>query len=343
MLTDAEVIKLRDHFDTTKRPLFFYHDDPDGLASYIMSQHYCNEGRGVVVKAHPLIGINWLPKVQEVEPDKVFILDIAQVDQEFIDACPVPIVWVDHHDPQKRDNVAYFNPRVTSGKNVPTPALIWQVTQKDLWLATLGCIGDWYLPPFADEFRKEYPDLLPKNIKTVEQALFDSPLTELIRLFSFILKGPTSEVNKNVRVLSKVEGPEELLKQSTSRGKLLWRAYEHINESYKAMINDAFAKIDPHDKLVKYIYNDDRLSLTKDLANELLYRCGKVVVLGRERFGEVRCSLRSPAGINLKAALEKALVGIQGYGGGHENACGAAIKVEDFPRFLENLRAALKL
>jgi len=295
------------------------------------------------VKAHPHITTEFLRKVEEVAPDKVFVLDVALVDQEFIDGCPVPVVWVDHHDIVQRERVAYFNPRLR-GQNVPTPVLLYQVTQKDLWIATVGSIGDWYLPAFAKDFSEQYPDLLPASVKTVEEALFNTPLSVVIKAFSFILKGRTTDVNKAIAVLTKVESPYEITRQDTSRGRLIFKKYEEINELYNGMLDKAFAKMNDSEKLLVYTYVDDKLSLTKDLANELLYRYGdKIIVLGRERHGEVRCSLRSPAGINLKPALEKALVGIEGYGGGHENACGAAIKKEDFERFIDNLKKALGL
>jgi nanoRNase/pAp phosphatase (c-di-AMP/oligoRNAs hydrolase) len=88
---------------------------------------------------------------------------------------------------------------------------------------------------------------------------------------------------------------------------------------------------------------DDTLSLTKDLANEMLHRHkDKVIVLGREKSGEVRCSLRSGPQKPILPALQRALLGIQGYGGGHEHAVGCAVKKEDFERFLSNLRKELQ-
>lgn len=342
MLTPAEADKLRDALKTSARPLFFFHDDPDGLASYIMCRRYVGEGRGIVIKAHPHITTAFLQKVTEIAPDKVFVLDIAMVDQEFIDNCPVPVVWVDHHDPAARERVLYLNPRLC-GNNVPIAALIHQVTQQDLWVAMVGSIGDWYLPPFAKEFSNAYPDLMP-TVTTVEEALFASPLSVLVKAFSFALKGRTSDVNKNIAVMTKIETPYEITRQETPRGRLIHKQYETINALYTEMLDKAFAKLDDKERLLVYTYVDDKLSLTKDLANELLFRYGdKIIVLGRERHGEIRCSLRSPAGINLKPALEKALIGIEGYGGGHENACGAAVKKEDFARFLDNLRKELRV
>ena len=39
--------------------------------------------------------------------------------------------------------------------------------------------------------------------------------------------------------------------------------------------------------------------------------------------------------------LEKALVNIKGYGGGHKNACGSKVAKDDLERFLQNMRCEL--
>ena len=46
--------------------------------------------------------------------------------------------------------------------------------------------------------------------------------------------------------------------------------------------------------------------------------------------------------LEVRAALEQALDGIEGYGGGHEQACGACIKVGQFKQFIEQLKDAIK-
>ena len=62
--------------------------------------------------------------------------------------------------------------------------------------------------------------------------------------------------------------------------------------------------------------------------------------MAREKSGEMKCSLRGSK-IQILPILKKALDGIEGYGGGHELACGACIKVHDWERFLENFKAQL--
>jgi len=85
------------------------------------------------------------------------------------------------------------------------------------------------------------------------------------------------------------------------------------------------------------------MSFTGELSNELLYRYPKKVILvAREKSGEMKCSLRTSPGLNLQKAIEKALNGVNGYGGGHEYACGSCVKFEDFDRFVEQLKDAIK-
>ncbi len=344
MLSQKEATQLKDALDTYKHPIFFFHDDPDGLASFLLFYRKTKEGKGYCVKAFPHITADFARKVEEYGADAVFVLDIAMVDQEFIDAVKVPVYWIDHHAPVQRENVKYYNPR-SGGESVPASVLCWQAVceerPQDLWIATTGSIGDWYWPKFAKELQEQMPGFLLPEIKEVQEALFNSPLGQMVKAFSFNLKGPTSEVNKSIKILTRLENPDEVLKQTTARGRLIHKKFSNINNIYEKML-EAILKNPSKDKLLVHTYSHDELSLTKDLANELLYRFkDKVIVLGREKSGEVRCSLRAPANIQIDKALEKALVGVQGYGGGHEQACGAGIKQEDFARFIENLKREL--
>jgi len=338
MLNPEEVTILKKAVSECKRPLIFFHDDPDGFASFIMFYHEIGAGKGFVVKAVPTVTEYHLRKVQEYQPDAIFILDLANVDQIFLDQVNVPVYWIDHHAPQDRKKVNYFNPRISNDVNVPTPALCYQVTEKDLWLATVGCVGDWYLPPFVDEFRKKYPELLPETITRVEDAYFDSPITPLVKALSFNLKGTSSDVTKSIKTMLKIESPYEILNQTTSRGRLIWKRYDRINKEFERMLEGVEKSISGNDPLIVYTYTDNNLSLTRDLANEIIYRYpDRALILGRRRGGEVKCSLRGQM-VNIPPILEEALKHVRGGGGGHEHACGAHIDEHDFDRFIELYR-----
>ena len=87
------------------------------------------------------------------------------------------------------------------------------------------------------------------------------------------------------------------------------------------------------EKVVFFAYKDDKTSFTSDLGNEAIYRFpDKIILIAREKNDEMKCSLRSSK-IILPPLVEKALAGLDGYGGGHENACGLNIKTADFWEF----------
>ena len=118
--------------------------------------------------------------------------------------------------------------------------------------------------------------------------------------------------------------------------------FEKINELYESLLAFAVKKVSKS-KLLVVTYAENKMSFSGELSNELLYRYpNKVILVGREKSGEMKCSLRTSPGINLPKTLEKALEGVDGYGGGHEHACGSCVKVEDFKKFIKQLKEAIK-
>ncbi|MEM4268100.1 MAG: DHH family phosphoesterase [Candidatus Woesearchaeota archaeon] len=341
MLTQNQYKEIREEVETCKKPLFFFHDDPDGLCSFLLLYRCIKEGHGIIVKTHPNVDSEFLKKVEEYSPDKIFILDIALVEQEFIDAVKVPIIWIDHHGPYTRDNVKYFNPRkIEKISSQPASYICYKAVDEDIWISMAGCIGDMYWPEFAEEFRAIYPDLLPNEINNARDAYFKAGIGNLSRILSFVLKGTSSEAMKFVKILTRVKSPYEILKQETSQGKLVFQKYLKVNNEYQELLNQASKKSNDRSILL-YIYPQNRMSFTGDLANELAYMFpDKVIIIGREKSGEVKLSLRSER-YNLPDVIENALYGLQGYGGGHEHAAGAVVKTEDFDSFVNRLKASL--
>ena len=120
-LSKEQIVQIRENLDTCKNPLFFFDDDQDGLCSFLQLYRYKKEGKGIIVKTTPKLGTIFVTKVQEYQPDKIFILDVADVQQDFLDEMKVPVVWIDHHGPFERNNVKYFNPRISNWEdNHPT-------------------------------------------------------------------------------------------------------------------------------------------------------------------------------------------------------------------------------
>ncbi|MBS3127732.1 DHH family phosphoesterase [Candidatus Woesearchaeota archaeon] len=308
-MTNIDCSRIKEELDQCANPLFFFDDDPDGLCSFLLLYRYKREGHGIIVKAKPYLSIEFLRKVEEYQPDKIFVLDIPNI------------------------------------SIVPTSYMCYQAVQQDMWIAMLGCIGDWFIPDFTENFCTKYPFLAEKCYATPPEFLFKTNLGNMIRLFSFNLKGKIDEANKAIKILSRIKSPEEIISQKTAQAKYLVKKYETIKKVYDQLKETAIneEKKNTKNPFLLYLYEENKISLTKDLSNELLYLFPtKVIILGRAKSGEVKCSLRS-AEHKLDQALAKALIGIQGYGGGHEHACGCCIKEEDFPRFLKALQTALDL
>ncbi len=342
MLTKKEINEIRDELANCKKPLFFFHDDPDGLASFLLLYRYIREGTGIVVKTRPRLDVNFLRKVKEYEPDKIFVLDIYDIDQEFVDGCKVPIVWIDHHSPSETKGTKYYNPRIRNKDiNIPASLLCYQVVDKDMWIAAVGSIGDWHFPYFANDFSKNHPDLLPKEIKNPDDALFKTELGKLVFVFSFVLKGTTSDVLKCVKIMTRIDSPYEILNQTTARGKYIYAKYDKVMKAYHSLIKQIETR-EPEDDFVIFKYKDKELSFTKDIANETLYNNpDKVIVIGREKNDEVKMSARA-RNLILPPIVKKSLIGVDGYGGGHEHACGVCVKTKDFDKFLKNFKKEIK-
>ena len=95
-------------------------------------------------------------------------------------------------------------------------------------------------------------------------------------------------------------------------------------------------------QLLVFTYPPSKTSFTGYLSTELSYlHPDKIIIIGREKGDEIRMSLRS-RDIAIEPILKKALVGLDGYGGGHSHACGANIKMSDLNLFIERIRNGVK-
>jgi single-stranded DNA-specific DHH superfamily exonuclease len=342
-LKDNEYKQIRKELDECQNPLFFFHDDPDGLCSFLLLYRYKKEGNGIIVKSNPKIDEKFIKRVQEYSPDKIFVLDIADVTEEFIEKINVPIIWIDHHGPYKRSKVKYFNPRNHDLKNNPPVSyMCYFVVNQDEWISLCGTISDWFLPS-KEELNKYFShleELLPKSIKKPEDALFNSKIGFLSRIFSFVLKGSYKDAMKYVKIISRIDDYADILEKKTPQGKYVYNRFEKINKGYEELLR--LAKQNTKNDIIIFTYNEDKMSFTGDIANELLYLYPeKIIIIAREKNNEMKGSMRSSK-YNLPKLIEKAIVGLTGYGGGHEHAAGIVINKNDFNNFIENLNKLIK-
>ncbi|MBI2670905.1 DHH family phosphoesterase [Candidatus Woesearchaeota archaeon] len=343
MIPKNKIKEIRNYLDKSENPMFFFDDDADGSCSYILFKKYCNRGRGIILKSLPILDLKLFHKVESYSPDVIFVLDIAVLEQEFIDECNVPVIWIDHHPVIKRKGVHYYNPLIWSDKEqTSTTACCYSVTKQDLWMATLGAIADWTLPEYAREFSKKYPELLPKNIRTPPEAIFETKLGFLIKILLFNLKGKTTNAMKSLELFTKINDPYEILNKTTKEGNEVYKNAEKYLNRYNKILESAESHYNPKDRLLLFVYPDRKISFTSELSNELLYKYpNNAIVVGREKGDEIKLSFRSSK-FSILDKVKNASKNLHCHFGGHEHACGGAIKSYDFDIFLKNLRSELK-
>jgi len=340
MIKEKELKEIRKLLEESENPLFFYDDDTDGLCSYLLLKKKYGKGKGICVKGSPVLDEKFVRKIKEVMPDRVFILDIPIVKQDFIDKVNVPIVWIDHHEVCDVEGVKIFNPRKENkDDNSPTAYWCYRVVEENLWIGMIGMIGDWFIPKdLMKEFSKY--DLLDVKVKDPGEALFDSKFGKLVRIFNFVLKGNISDVKNVVSVLLKIEDPLEILESKSSKGKFIYSMYEKVNKNYGELLKEALRSV-KDEKVLLFVYSNNKISFTGDLSNELLYRFpDKLIIIGRIKEDRVMFSLRSGK-YRVSELVKKAVSKVEGYGGGHLYACGANIAKDDYMKFVDEIREGI--
>ncbi len=339
MIPESELNQARSFLEKAQNPVFVYDKDTDGLCAYVLARKFCKmKGSGLALQTSPKLDVDSLDSVLELNPDLLVVLDVPIISQDFINRISVPILWFDHHPLVERTKVHYLNPRKWNAESThPTTYLVWKVTQGDLWIATVGSLSDWFIPDFLAQFKKKYPSFL-KREKDPGKILFKTPFGELVKVISFIQKGKPNEVKKLINLFFKIEDPKEIVEQTSESGTLIWQHAQHLKKEFDALL--ASAKERGKKKMLVFIY-DSKTSFTKELSNELSFLYPKkFIIVGREKGDSLKMSMRASF-IKIPQVLEKALVNVRGYGGGHDYACGGSVMKEDFERFVQNIEEQL--
>lgn len=346
MLSESEIKTIRSHLEKAQNPLFFFDNDTDGLCSFLILRRFIDRGKGIAIKSFPDLNAGYARKINELKPDYIFILDKPIVSSEFLKETKeigLPVIWIDHHDVpfpnlEANDNVFYFN-SMRSEKPSSEPVTYWAYKiaskKEDMWLALAGCIGDGYLPEFAEDAEKKYPDMW-KKVSSAFEGLYETDIGKIARVLSFALKDRTSNVVNMMKIMFKANFSDVL--QESKRNFMLAR-FLQINSKYEKLIEKAKLSAGKG-KIIYFQYGGD-LSISAEIANELSYLFEeKIIIVAYISGTRANLSLR---GKNVREMTLKAIEGIEGArGGGHKDATGAQMNVEDLPRFKDNVEKLVK-
>jgi len=361
MLTTTQLQQIKEHLEASQNPLFFFDNDVDGLCSFLILRRAIDRGKGVAIKSFPDLKEQYLRKVEELNPDAIFILDKAELSPEFANAVEqkgIPMIWIDHHEsktPKETiEKTFYFNThlpakRSTSASSLPAEGdlVAEPVTavaqkifnrQKDLWLATIGCIGDAYMPDFAEKFSEQYPELLPKNIEAFD-ALHSTEIGKMVRMLNFGLMDTITNVVQLIKYLFKANTPYDLLEENQYT-KQLHKRYTQLNEFYSKQVDKAESNYNSESKILFFSYSGNT-SMSSEIANKLYYKHkDKLIIVGFKRPEKINISIRGKDALEI---TKKLIANIEGAtGGGHKEATGAMVPIDDFEKFKENIKQLAK-
>ena len=343
MITDTEIKEIRKILESSKNPLFLFDNDPDGLCSYLLLKRLIKRGKYTMITGN--LDSNYLSRVDYLKPDIIFVLDKSPIHQSFLDGLSVPVVWIDHHPLNKELNykdLKIFNPHLHNGGKDSFPTSYWcyKIAQQDLWIAMTGCINDWTIPDFSEEFIKQYPDLFSNKIKEPSKALFETLIGKLGITLFFCIKNKSSELKKIFNTLDKIESPYEITNETTSRGKLIVRESKYAGKYAEKIIEQAL-ETKPDGNLIVFPYKTTKVSLSGFTSNYMLYKFpDKYVIIAIDTGEEMICSFRAPASskLNLPDIIGEALEGLIGRFGGHSKSCGGNISKQDFWIFIDRFK-----
>jgi oligoribonuclease NrnB/cAMP/cGMP phosphodiesterase (DHH superfamily) len=339
MLTQEQLVEIRSHLENSQNPLFFFDNDVDGLCAFLILRRALGRGRGIPIKSFPELKEQYLRKVEEINPDSVFILDKAEISGDFVEGVVkrgIPIVWIDHHETKTPKEIIektfYYN-------SIPESEPVTYLAQKvfdrkeDLWLALIGCIGDVYMPDFADKFAKDFPELFNSNVSAFD-ALYCTEIGRVVRMLNFGLMDTTTNVVNLIKYLFRAESVYDILEENYHT-KLFHKRYEKLNQFYNRQIDKAEAGLNESSNLVFFSYSGS-ISMSSEIANGIYFKHpDKFVVVLFKRPDKINISMRGKNALKItKKVVEKIPCAS---GGGHKEATGAMIPVDQLEEFKKEI------
>jgi len=344
MISSSKLQEIRDHLEASQNPLFFYDNDVDGLCAFLILQRAIGRGKGVAIKSFPDLKEQYVRKVEELNPDAIFILDKAELSKEFVEAVEekgIPMIWIDHHETKTPkeiiDKTSYYNSHPSSE---PTTYIAQKVFNKkeDLWLAVIGCIGDVYMPDFAKDFEEISPELFNSKISAFD-ALNSTEIGKMVRMLNFGLMDSITNVVKLIKYLFKAKNAYDLLEENQYT-KQFHKRYTQLNEFFNKQVEKAESQLDTKSQIIFFTYSGNT-SMSSEIANRLSYNHqDKLIVVAFKRPEKANISIR---GKNALEITKKAIEDIEGAtGGGHVEATGAMVPLDDFEKFKENIYSSFE-
>jgi len=251
------------------------------------------------------------------------------------------MTWIDHHETKTPQEVIDKTSYYTSYPSAEPVTYIAQKVfnrQEDLWLATIGCIGDVYMPDFAKDYAKTSPELFDPELSAFE-VLNSTEIGKVVRMLNFGLMDSITNVVNMAKYLFKATSIYDILEEN-QHTKQIHKRYLQLNEFLNAQVEKAEERLDKNSSLIFFTYSGNT-SMSAEIANRLYYKYpNKLTVVAFKRPEKANISIR---GDNALEVTKKAIEDIEfATGGGHVEATGAMVPIDDFNKFKENVSNIVK-
>ena len=343
MISANEIAEIKKSLEESQNPLFLFDNDADGLRSFLILQRSIGRGKGIPIKSFPELNSSYLRKIEELNPDAVFILDKPNVGKEFVEKVferQIPIIWIDHHNvpvPEETlKKVKYYNSYPSAE---PVTYIAYKISNKkeDMWLAMIGCISDVFLPDFAEEFAEKNPELFNSKIPVFD-SLYLTEIGKIIRILNFGMMDTTTNVVKMIKYLMKAGSAYDLLEENYHT-KAMHKRYNQLNKIYTKLLEKAESKSQKNEKLIFFSYSGET-SMSSEIANALSFKNkNKIILVAFNRNDKVNISVRGKNALELTLNAMKDIENSSG--GGHKEACGAQVPSDMLDKFKSNIEKQL--
>lgn len=374
---EKDIKKARDLISSANKILMFYDTDCDGSTSYFQLKNTFESVVGFPLTKDSLNQIDFFNTLGVDDYDLVVIFDIPFLTKDFFDYFKdKKILWADHH-PSNDSNLIKehgdclnLNPLNYDLEDSRSSSyLAYRICNKkeNLFYATIGTLGDIALLDIIidlyDYNRKQFNLLFNKLPDKKRKEIFDfiknndfkyeGKIKEKMEyvyylgymcghqrfknLIDFMYKIEDSKIVKALNILAKLP-IEELVLNLNLNDKFPFDEYYKIKEEYEILRNKAI-KTKLKKNILFFEYESD-VGFSMTLSDEMNYKFSSAnyVVMAHIRKDKerVQCSFRS-WGTNVAEIASKAGEGLDVRSGGHPNACGARISLNDYEIFKKRL------
>ncbi len=369
---NLRVEEIRNLILNAKNPVMFFDTDTDGSTSYLQVKrnfkHIIGYPMDKDIKRQKSLIYNYINS----DTDLVLIFDVPFLYDEFLEKIKdKKIIWVDHHPTNlesqiKKFDIIHLNPlNYDKNDNRPTCFLANEIAGKwnNLDLLGLGAVSDFFLldnlsklylkDKFAfnlifngidDTIRRDIFSFIQKykfNDKRVNKQReeyirylsYGTNLKNIKNFFDFICK--FEEEGQSIKAFRTIENMQfkDLISSINSGSSFPFKEFSDKMKEYKIELKKAenFGE-----KEIFFYEYEGKQSFAKTMSEELNFKFNKskIVCVSFRKFGKDwhSLSIRSRS-IPINDIVSESLRGLEGRGGGHPMAAGAAVNKKDFLKF----------